>query len=107
MLKSSPMLGSMYSCVEKPLRKSPSKYKDYRQKKRRGIGVIGIGEGKSESIRGNVPEEISKTLGWRILRVRRQLYTKGTQCTDHVWFPTKDKHGNQQRRRLAGSNCDQ
>ena len=27
-----------------------------------------------------------------------------TLCTDHVWFPTKDKHGNQQRYRLAGSN---
>jgi hypothetical protein len=27
MLKSSPMLGSVYSCVKEPLRKSPSKYK--------------------------------------------------------------------------------
>jgi hypothetical protein len=30
MLKSSPMLGSVYSHIKKPLRKSPSKYKDYR-----------------------------------------------------------------------------
>jgi hypothetical protein len=68
---------------------------------------ISIGEGIRENIRGNVPEENSKTLGWRILRVRGgRIYTKGTQHTDHVWFPTKDKHGNQQRRRLAGSNCD-
>ena len=31
-------------------------------------GGIGIGEGKREKIRGNVPEDNSETLGWRILR---------------------------------------
>jgi hypothetical protein len=80
---------------------------DRRKEEGSGIGGIGIGEGKRENIRGNIPEENSETLGWRILRVRGQLYTKGTPHTDHVWFPTKDKHGNQQRRRLAGSNDDQ
>jgi hypothetical protein len=30
MLKSSPMLGSIYSHVKEPLRKTPSEYKDYR-----------------------------------------------------------------------------
>ena len=29
---------------------------------------IGIGEGKRGKHKGNVPEEISETLGWRILR---------------------------------------
>jgi hypothetical protein len=32
MLKSSPMLGSVYSCVKKPLRKTPSKYKAINKK---------------------------------------------------------------------------
>jgi hypothetical protein len=30
MLKSSPMLGSVYSCIKKLLRNTPSKYKDYK-----------------------------------------------------------------------------
>jgi hypothetical protein len=71
------------------------------------MGDIGIGEGKRENIRTNSPEENSETLGWRILRGEERLYTKSAQRTDHVWFPTKDKHGNQQRQRLAGSNRDQ
>jgi hypothetical protein len=52
MLKSSPMLRSIYSCVKEPLRITPSKYKDYKLKKRgrSGIGGIGIGEGKRENI---------------------------------------------------------
>ena len=51
---------------------------------------IGIGEGRRENIRGNSPEEYSETLGWRILRERgATIYTKGTLCTDCVWFPTK------------------
>jgi hypothetical protein len=30
MLKSSPMLGSVYSCIKELLRKTPSEYKDYK-----------------------------------------------------------------------------
>ena len=36
-----------------------------REKRHRDIG---IGEGKRENIEGNIPEDISETLGWRILR---------------------------------------
>jgi hypothetical protein len=107
MLKSSPMLGSVYSRVKEPLRITPSKYKTYKDKRKSGIGGIGIGEGRRENIRGNVPEDNSGTLGWRNLRVGGRLYTKGAQRTGHVWFPTKDKHRNQQRRRLVGGNRDQ
>ena len=64
----SPMLGSVYSRVKKPLRKSPSKYKTINKEKETWHRGIGIGEGGRENIRGNVPEEISETLGWRILR---------------------------------------
>ena len=45
----SPMLGSKYSRVKEPLRKSPSKYKAINKEKEtrhRGI-VIGEGEGKT------------------------------------------------------------
>jgi hypothetical protein len=54
MLKSSPMLGSMYSRVKKPLRITPSKYKTIDRGKEKGSGIegIGIGEGKGENIRG-------------------------------------------------------
>jgi hypothetical protein len=52
MLKSSPMLGSVYSRVKKPLRKTPSKYKAINKRGKSGIGGIGIGEGKRENIRG-------------------------------------------------------
>ena len=64
----SPMLGSIYSRVEEPLRKSPSKYKTINKEKETRHRGIGIGEGRREIIKGNVPEEISETLGWRILR---------------------------------------
>jgi hypothetical protein len=72
MLKSSPMLGSVYSRVKEPLRITPSKYKAINKNKKGegGIGDIGIGEGRRENIRGNVPEDNSETLGWRNLRVR-------------------------------------
>jgi hypothetical protein len=39
MLKSSPMLWSVYSRIKKLLRKTPSKYKDYKQEKEGGIGT--------------------------------------------------------------------
>ena len=41
MLKSSPMLRSIYSRVKEPLRKTPSEYKDYRirEEKKSGIGT--------------------------------------------------------------------
>jgi hypothetical protein len=39
MLKSSLMLRSVYSCVKKPLRRTPSKYKDYKIRKESGIGT--------------------------------------------------------------------
>ena len=68
MPKGSPMLGSVYSRVKKPLRKSPSKYKAINKEKETRHRGIGIGERGRENIRGNVPEEISETLGWRILR---------------------------------------
>ena len=35
MLKSLPMLGSVYSCVKEPLRNTPSKYKTINKKKER------------------------------------------------------------------------
>ena len=37
--------------------------------------------GEKENIRGNSPEEYSKTLGWRILRERGQLYILKAHCT--------------------------
>ena len=49
MSKDSPMLGSVYSCVKKPLRKSPSKYKTTNREKEmrhRGIGMGKEGKGK-------------------------------------------------------------
>jgi hypothetical protein len=52
MLKSSPMLGSVYSRIKEPLRKTPSKYKAINKRGKSGIGGIGIGEGKRENIRG-------------------------------------------------------
>ena len=69
MPKGSPMLGSIYSRVKKPLRKSPSKYKTINKEKETRHRGIGIGErGKGKHKGENVPEEISETLGWRILR---------------------------------------
>ena len=43
MLKSSPMLGSIYSCIKKPLRKTPSKYKAINRRENWHRGNIGIG----------------------------------------------------------------
>ena len=68
MSKDSPMLGSVYSRVKKPLRKTPSKYKAINKERETRHRGIGIGEGKGKNIEGNVPEENSETLGWRILR---------------------------------------
>jgi hypothetical protein len=65
----SPMLGSVYSHVEEPLRNTPSKYKTINKREKAAWRGIGIGGGK-KNIRGNSPEEYSKTLGWRILRER-------------------------------------
>jgi hypothetical protein len=53
MLKSLLMLGSVYSRVKKPLRNTPSKYKTI-NKRKSGIGDIGIGEGKGENIKGEL-----------------------------------------------------
>ena len=39
MSKDSPMLGSVYSRVKEPLRKSPSKYKAINKGRKRGIGA--------------------------------------------------------------------
>jgi hypothetical protein len=39
MLKSSPMLGSVYSRVKEPLRKTPSKYKTIDKRGKGGIGA--------------------------------------------------------------------
>ena len=52
MPKGSPMLGSVYSRVKKPLRKSPSKYKVINKEKETRHRGIGIGEGGRENIRG-------------------------------------------------------
>ena len=43
----SPMLGSVYSCVKKPLRNTPSKYKTINKKRGKRHRGIGIGEGKT------------------------------------------------------------
>jgi hypothetical protein len=43
MLKNSPMLGSLYSCVKEPLRNTPSKYKTINKRKESRIEGIGIG----------------------------------------------------------------
>jgi hypothetical protein len=48
MLKSSLMLGSVYSRVKEPLRKTPSKYKTINKKGKRHRG-IDIGEGKGKT----------------------------------------------------------
>ena len=45
MPKGSPMLGSVYSHVKKPLRKSPSKYKTISKEEETRHRGIGIGEG--------------------------------------------------------------
>ena len=45
----SPMLGSVYSCVEEPLRKTPSKYKTLNKEKERRHRGIGIGEGEGKT----------------------------------------------------------
>ena len=44
MLKSSLMLGSIYSRVKEPLRKTPSKYKAINRRETQHRGDIGIGE---------------------------------------------------------------
>ena len=44
----SPMLGSVYSRVKKPLRKSPSKYKAINKEKGMRHGGIGIGGGEGK-----------------------------------------------------------
>ena len=46
MSKDSPMLGSVYSRVKKPLRKTPSKYKAINKERETRHRGIGIGEGK-------------------------------------------------------------
>ena len=61
----SPMLGSVYSRVKKPLRKSLSKYKTINKRKEKRHRDIGIGEGRRENIKGKM---YLRTLGWRILR---------------------------------------
>ena len=48
----SPMLGSVYSRVKEPLRKSPSKYKTINKEKETRHRGIGIGEGGRENIKG-------------------------------------------------------
>ena len=48
----SPMLGSMYSHVKEPLRKSPSKYKTINKEKETRHRGIGIGKGGRENIKG-------------------------------------------------------
>ena len=48
----SPMLGSVYSRVKKPLRKSLSKYKTINKEKEMWHRGIGIGEGGRENIKG-------------------------------------------------------
>jgi hypothetical protein len=52
MLKSSPMLRSVYSRVKKPLRNTPSKYKTINKRRKGGIEGIGIGEGKRGKHKG-------------------------------------------------------
>ena len=51
MSKDSPMLGSVYSRVKKPLRKTPSKYKTINKEKETRHRGIGIEEGKRENIK--------------------------------------------------------
>ena len=51
MSKDSPMLGSVYSCVKKLLRKSPSKYKTINKEKETRHRGIGIGGGRREIIK--------------------------------------------------------
>ena len=51
MSKDSPMLGSVYSRVKKPLRKTPSKYKTINKGKETWHRGIGIGEGRRENIK--------------------------------------------------------
>ena len=51
MPKGSPMLGSVYSRVKKPLRKSPSKYKTINKEREMQHRGIGIGEGRRENIK--------------------------------------------------------
>jgi hypothetical protein len=88
--------------------------------------VTGHGEGERRSGKGANPDNAQlhstsciKELLRKSLRLwageipqgKGKLYTKDVQCMDqhmdHVWFLTKDKYGNQQGRRLAGSNHDQ
>ena len=47
----SPMLGSVYNRVKKPLRKSPSKFKVINKEKEARHRGIGIGEGRRENIK--------------------------------------------------------
>ena len=49
MPKGSPMLGSVYSRVKEPLRKSPSKYKAINKEKGTRHGGIGIGGGERKT----------------------------------------------------------
>ena len=46
------MLGSVYSRVKEPLRKSPSEYKAINKEKGTRHRGIGIGEGGKENIKG-------------------------------------------------------
>ena len=46
----SPMLGSVYSRVKKPLRNTPSKYKTINKEEEMRHRGIGIGEGRRENI---------------------------------------------------------
>ena len=52
MSRDSPMLGSVYSRVKKPLRKTPSKYKTINKEKETRHRGIGIGKGGKENIKG-------------------------------------------------------
>jgi hypothetical protein len=114
-LKSSLMLGSVYSCIKEPLRKTPSKYRLQIRRKKSGIEDIGIGEGKGKFKGRDVPEKNSKTLGWRILRGGEQtLYKK---CTAHgpclvsnkgqTWKPTKAVIGWKQSQSVTTKRCGQ
>jgi hypothetical protein len=52
MLKSSLMLGSVYSRVNELVRNTPSKYKTINKRKESGIEGIGIGEGRRGKHKG-------------------------------------------------------
>ena len=91
----SPIPGSVYGHIKKPLGKLQVQAKNKEEKWHRGIRHRGGEKGKHKG--KDMPKKTPSLQAGESPGEGVQLYTKSTQHTDHVWFPTKDGHGNKQR----------